>query len=180
MLDAPQQGGGHRIEPRLLDADSASKPLPHRTPGGVRVRLILLDVRSHKDPFPAQPREEPSPSAAAQDMLGSAQWAWLEAQLAASTRDGDDVTIIGSGIQVLGLADPLVSESWGRMPQSLARLLSLLHRARSGTTNSSGSGGGEGKVIFISGDVHFGELNALSTGAGRWGGGDGFLVEATR
>jgi phosphodiesterase/alkaline phosphatase D-like protein len=82
-----------------------------------------------------------------EDMLGPAQWAWLEGLLASP--DVADVTLIASGLQVLSAGDPLISESWARLPQSLARLLALLAKHA------------VSRAVFLSGDVHFGEFNVI-------------------
>lgn len=103
----------------------------------LRVRLILLDVRTHRSPW----------GEASHDMLGPAQWAWLEGALKDSVEAGAAVTLIGSGIQVLAPGDPPVTEGWGRAPAALAKLVALL-----GVTRTRGA-------FLLSGDVHFGELN---------------------
>jgi alkaline phosphatase D len=101
-----------------------------------RVHLILLDGRTNRDPY--------DDAAGRQDMLGAAQWAWLEAVL----RDTDaEVTVIGSGVQVLSRGDPWIAEMWYKLPESQAKLLALL--AKTGVQGA----------FFLSGDVHFAELN---------------------
>lgn len=122
-------------------------------PPGRRVRLILLDNRSSKDPYPKSEEE------AAQDMLGETQWAWLEGVLRNTTAD---VTLLGTGLQVLSRGSPWVGESWSRMPASQAKLLALLVDT-----------GAVGSTVLLSGDVHFGELNQWRCGGGgdvppRW------------
>lgn len=94
------------------------------------VKLILLDTRYN--------REDPAPDA---DMLGPAQWAWLEQELL--TNDAT-LTIIASSIQFV--SDDMQYESWGHFPQSRKRLIRLL-----ASTNSKG-------VFFISGDRHLSEI----------------------
>ena len=99
-----------------------------------RVRLILLDVRFNKDVY----------GGPLQDFLGSEQWAWLERTLASSEAE---INIIGSGLQVISRGDPWIAEMWYKLPQSQARLVSLIAKTRARG------------VLFLSGDVHFGELN---------------------
>jgi hypothetical protein len=111
-----------------------------RAPNGglaLRVRIILLDVRSARQPW----------GGVSHDLLGAAQWAWLERQLQDSVASDAAVTIIGSGIQTIAPGDPPTTEGWGRAPGALARLVALI-----GATRVRG-------VVLISGDVHFGELN---------------------
>ena len=71
-----------------------------------------------------------------QDMLGAAQWTWLENQL----RQPADLRLIASSIQVM----PTVHgwEAWSRMPAERDRLFSLIE-----TAGASG-------VVFLSGDRH--------------------------
>jgi alkaline phosphatase D len=84
-------------------------------------------------------------------VLGEEQWLWFEKQLLDSVRA--DMTVIGSGIQVLNDWRP--SENWGRFPSERARLLRLLV-----DTNTS-------NVLFISGDVHFAEFTEVECGGGN-------------
>jgi len=112
-----------------------------------RVRLILLDVRTFRDPwFEDRPSDDPRLQ---QDLLGQAQWAWLESVL----RDpgtAAEVTLIANGLQIIGRNDPWVGELWGKAPESQARLLALL-----AATNTSGA-------FLLSGDVHVAEVNRLA------------------
>ena len=106
-----------------------------------RVRVVLLDVRTHRAPW----------GLASHDLLGAAQWAWLEEVLLDGARSGASVTLIGSGLQVIAPGDPPVTEEWARAPGALARLVALLAHTRTRG------------AIFLSGDVHFAELNVAST-----------------
>ena len=101
---------------------------------GQRVRIILLDARFNRDSIGSNG-----------DVLGAEQWLWLERELQSDVKA--DMTIIGSGIQVLNDWRP--SENWGRFPSERARLLRLL-------SDSNATG-----VLFISGDVHFAELTEI-------------------
>lgn len=106
-------------------------------PMGRQIKVIVLDTRYHRDPL----RTDGS-------ILGSAQWAWLEKEL-----KGPDsaITIIGSSIQVVSnlsaSTGPLFYlEGWGRFPKDRDRLFKLIADVK------------RDGVIFISGDVHFGEI----------------------
>ena len=102
-------------------------------PSGQRVKIILLDCRYH--------REAPGPET---DILGEAQWTWLENEL----RNSDArVHIIGAGIQVVSSDHPF--ESWGQFPKAQKRLYQLI-----GDTKAPG-------VIFISGDRHLAEISMI-------------------
>jgi alkaline phosphatase D len=129
----------------FLDHFGVSADSPRRARNGVyssevigrvgqRVRIILLDGRFHRDPIGSDG-----------DLLGAEQWLWLERELRSEIRA--DLTVIGSGIQVLNDWRP--SENWGRFPSERTRLLRLL--SDSNTTS----------VMFISGDVHFAELTEV-------------------
>lgn len=111
--------------------------------GSKEIRVILLDVRYHQDPLQkdAQRAYIPDPRA---DILGEAQWEWLEAQL----RDSQaDVHLIGSGIQFI--PDQHSTEKWANFPVSLERFFDLL-----AATRAKG-------VMLISGDRHIGEFSKI-------------------
>jgi alkaline phosphatase D len=106
-------------------------------PDGRKVRVILLDVRYH--------RESPGPEA---DVLGEAQWAWLEDVL----RDSDaQLHLIGGGFQFLPEEHPY--EKWANLPASRRRLLEVIARS-----------GAEG-VVLMSGDRHLAEISRLDDAA---------------
>lgn len=133
-IEVPADGG----RARLVAEGSARAPAESLAQ---RVRLVLLDVRTNRAPW----------GGASHDLLGAAQWAWLEEALLDGARAGAAVTVIGSGIQVIAPGDPPVTEEWARAPGALARLVSLLAHTRTRG------------AIFVSGDVHFAELNVAST-----------------
>ncbi|XP_066318786.1 uncharacterized protein [Miscanthus floridulus] len=113
-------------------------------PEGKRVKVILLDTRYHRDPLLSDGT-----------ILGDPQWQWLERELHGPQ---SEITIIGSSIQVVSnlstTTGPLFYvESWARFPRERERLFRLI--------DSSKRPG----VIFISGDVHFGEITRFDCGA---------------
>jgi alkaline phosphatase D len=101
--------------------------------GEQQVQVLLLDARYHRD--------EPGPDG---DILGEAQWAWLEQQLTASRAR---INILASGIQVLPVQHKY--EKWANFPKARERLLELV--------DSSGAQG----VLFVSGDRHIAEISRL-------------------
>ncbi|KAI4374847.1 hypothetical protein MLD38_012793 [Melastoma candidum] len=114
-------------------------------PFGRQVKVILLDTRYHRDPLSSDG-----------SMLGAAQWAWLEKEMKGPATE---ITIIGSSIQVLSnlsaVTSPLFSsESWGRFPTERERLFMLIRKSK------------RNGVLFISGDVHFGEISRYDCGIG--------------
>jgi len=102
-----------------------------------RIQLIFLDTRSYRDPWKKQliplpglgryePNEDPS-----KNLLGEAQWKWLESQLDQPA----EVRILVSSIQFL--AEGHGYERWGLMPHEQKKLENL---------------------IILSGDRHLGEI----------------------
>nr|AGU68194.1 alkaline phosphatase [Herpetomonas muscarum] len=107
------------------------------------VCLVLLDVRSFRD----RPNGRHDG-----DMLGEAQWGWLEQRIRediAPTRDGRGkcaLTLVGGGIQLI--ADEKTAENWAAFPRSRDRLFGLFRHYK------------VERVAFLSGDVHMGEIAA--------------------
>eukprot|EP01061_Rhynchopus_euleeides_P017735 TRINITY_DN29394_c0_g1_i1.p1 TRINITY_DN29394_c0_g1~~TRINITY_DN29394_c0_g1_i1.p1 ORF type:complete len:431 (+),score=99.90 TRINITY_DN29394_c0_g1_i1:30-1295(+) len=128
---------------------------------GKRVGVIVLDTRMHRDDHyvPAFSRYGRHLPFSAQlsalsrlvssffrlysegDVLGAAQWAWLECVLQQHA-DLDGYVVVSS-IQVT-TSNPFV-ESWGHFPEAKRRLLQRLE--------------GLPGVAFVSGDVHFAEIS---------------------
>lgn len=96
------------------------------------VRVILLDVRYHRD----------EPGMPDGDVLGRVQWDWLKRVL--EQKDAQ-VTLIASGIQVL--PEDHRYEKWAQFPEARERLFSLIAET-----------GGKG-VVFLSGDRHISEFS---------------------
>ena len=111
-------------------------------PDGRQVQLIMLDTRFFRSALTRLPEGDPRPGRymasadPAAQMLGEAQWAWLQAELARPA----DLRILVSSIQVLSQAHGW--EKWGNMPQERARLLDML-------ANRAG-----GETVILSGDRH--------------------------
>lgn len=113
-------------------------------PEGQRVQVIMLDTRFFRsaltptDSYGTKGKERylPAPSGSMQDMLGAAQWTWLQNQL----QQPADIRLIASSIQVM----PTVHgwEAWSTMPDERQRLFNLI--AKTGATG----------VVFLSGDRH--------------------------
>ncbi|TAE84377.1 MAG: alkaline phosphatase family protein [Bacteroidetes bacterium] len=127
------------------------------TANGKTLQVILLDVRtfrdnlksyngSHKNDKAFFYRMQYSPHTNSDStLLGEEQWEWLEEEL----RKPADVRIIGSGSQ-FGITYNGY-EAWANFPHEQQRLLNLLKSTRAGG------------VLFISGDVHYGEISRLTT-----------------
>ncbi|UYN93062.1 MAG: alkaline phosphatase family protein [Enhydrobacter sp.] len=116
-------------------------------PPGMRVQVILLDIRWFKSPWkptdqrgaPGRERYLPDPDPT-KTMLGDAQWAWLATEL----RKPAELRLLVSSIQVL--ADGHGWERWGNFPLEREKLFAAIREARAGG------------VVMISGDRHIGAL----------------------
>lgn len=120
------------------------------TAGNKLLQLILLDNRWARtslqkasltngiDKNDYAPIYDPTSS-----MLGSKQWKWLEVQL----RKKADIRIIATSTQFATEYNGY--ESWSNFPYEQGRMFDLIER-----TKANG-------VFFISGDVHYAELNAI-------------------
>ena len=114
-------------------------------PEGRRTQIIMLDTRSFRSPLtptdawnaPGRERYIPAPEGSMQDMLGAAQWTWLENQLQRPA----DLRLIISSVQVL-TTDGHGYEHWNNLPAERDRLMELIA--------STGARG----VVFLSGDRH--------------------------
>lgn len=112
-------------------------------PEGQRTQIIMLDTRFFRTPLrptddwgaPGKERYLPQ-TADDQNMLGEAQWAWLEAEL----RKPADLRLLASSIQVI--PDVHGWEAWDKLPAERQRLYDLID-----ATDTNG-------VVLLSGDRH--------------------------
>ncbi len=122
---------------------------------GRRLQLILLDTRTFRDnlrKYKGEIRRDkryfysldyyPHETSDA-TLLGEAQWRWLEDELLTPA----DLRIIASSTQ-FGITFNGY-EAWANFPHERQRMLTLIRKTR-----ASG-------VLFISGDVHYGEISVL-------------------
>ena len=121
------QGSPRRIQDGIQTAYSFGE-------GKSKVRFILLDTRSNR-------------SQDKSDLLGEAQWQWLESELGQSA---EGVTFLVSSIQVFPTEQKF--EKWSKFPASHKRLLKLIETSPSRT------------IVIISGDRHFAELSRQTLG----------------
>ena len=114
-----------------------------------RVQIILLDTRTFRDDLilsgtdkkwknDYQPNENPDST-----FLGDEQWKWLEKQFEIPAK----VRIIASSNQFAHEYNGY--ESWTNVPHEQQKMLDLIKK-----TKANG-------VVFISGDVHWGELSKM-------------------
>jgi alkaline phosphatase D len=123
----------------------------HRIQGANQtLQIILLDTRTFRDPLKRndktnngdkQFKNDYQPDATDKTLLGEKQWAWLEGVL----REPADLRIICSSIQFGHEYNGW--ESWTNLPNEQQRMVDLIKES-----------GAEG-VLFISGDVHWGEIS---------------------
>ncbi len=112
-------------------------------PKGARVQVILLDTRSFRSPFrktdekgaPGKERYLPD-SDPQKTVLGAAQWAWLEEQLAQPA----DLRLVVSSYQFV--VEGHGWEKWGNFPLERQRFYDIVARTRA-----------KG-VVVVSGDRH--------------------------
>ena len=124
---------------------------------GRRLQVILLDTRTFRDdlvrnaedgaeaPYKNDYRPNPDPSAT---ILGAEQWEWLRGRLSVPA----DLRIVATSIQFGHSYNGW--ESWTNVPAERERMIELIRETRANG------------VVFISGDVHWGEINRQ----GVWGG----------
>lgn len=101
-------------------------------PEGQQTKLILLDTRYHRD--------LPGPNS---DILGDAQWEWLESELSGSRADAH---ILVSSIQLLHPVPSKRMERWVNFPKAYKRMLALLRETE------------PRNLVILSGDRHFSEM----------------------
>lgn len=113
--------------------------------GAQRIKIIIMDTRYFRD------RLEPDPSKQKRylpnmegEMLGEAQWKWLENELRTSTAN---LNILCSSVQVL--ADDHGYEKWGNFPNQRKKLLSLISTVK------------PKNLLILSGDRHMTEVSKM-------------------
>lgn len=119
--------------------------------GGKKIQVILLDTRTFRDDLIHRipedsiihkndyiPNQNPDST-----FLGEAQWQWLEQQFLAPA----DIRIIASSNQFSHEYNGW--ESWTNVPHEQQKMIRLIKK-----TKANG-------VIFISGDVHWGEISKM-------------------
>ena len=123
---------------------------------GKRLQVIMLDTRTFRDdlrtyrgelhregryfyPLDYYPHQTSDST-----LLGAAQWAWLEKELTKPA----DVRIVASSTQFSIEFNGY--EAWANFPHERQKMIDLIKKTR-----ASG-------VLFISGDVHYGEISKLN------------------
>lgn len=113
--------------------------------GPQRIKVIVMDTRYFRDPLVKDPTKQrryiPNMDG---DMLGEAQWKWLEQELRNSTAN---LNILCSSVQVV--ADDHGHEKWGNFPNQRKKLLSLISTVK------------PKNLIILSGDRHQAEISKM-------------------
>ena len=114
---------------------------------GKQIKIILLDGRYFRDSLQKTPTGEPRyfPNETG-DILGEAQWTWLENELTNSTAQ---VHLVACGIQMLPTEQ--IFEKWANFPTARQRLLTLLESIN------------PPNLLLMSGDRHIGEVTQITT-----------------
>lgn len=110
-----------------------------------KVKIILLDARYFRDnlkkDMTSRKRYVPNLKG---EILGKAQWKWLETEL---TNSDAQIHLIASGIQMI--PEEHRFEKWANFPQERQRLFALLEKTKAA------------KTILLSGDRHIAELSKI-------------------
>ena len=120
--------------------------------GDKTLQIIMLDTRTFRDDLL---KNEPKSLAYKNDyipytkkdstILGKTQWKWLKKELSKKA----DIRIVASSLQFGHEYNGY--ESWTNMPQEQAKFIDMIAK-----TKANG-------VVFISGDVHWGEISKMDT-----------------
>lgn len=115
-------------------------------PQGKRVKILLLDGRYFRDELKADTsglaRYLPNEKG---DVLGEAQWAWLEKELSDSDAQ---IHLIACGIQFI--PEEQIYEKWANFPAARQRFFALLEKTQ------------PAHAVLLSGDRHIAELSKIS------------------
>lgn len=113
--------------------------------GNQRIKVIVMDTRYFRDPLEPDPTKKrryiPNMTG---EMLGEAQWKWLENELRNSKAN---LNILCSSVQVISDEHP--HEKWGNFPNQRRRLLSLIVQTK------------PKNLLILSGDRHMTEVSKM-------------------
>ncbi len=104
-----------------------------------KLQIILLDTRWNLDIISGEPISPTSD--VTKDILGEAQWTWLEQELLKPA----DVRIIGTSTQFC--IEENGYEAWANYPHEMERMFDLIRSTQAEN------------LFFISGDIHYAELS---------------------
>ena len=107
-----------------------------------KVKVILLDDRYFRDELKVRFRLMFKNRKG--DILGEAQWQWLEQEL---TNSDANVHIIGNGIQIV--SRKYSEEKWANFPKARKRLFKLIEKTK------------PDRLVLLSGDRHISEISKI-------------------
>jgi alkaline phosphatase D len=114
--------------------------------GKQKIKVLLLDTRAFRDTLIASStkgkRYDPNLTG---DVLGEAQWTWLEKEL---TQSDAAVHLVVSSIQLLSGEHGF--ECWGNFPRARQRMIDLLSKTKPNLT------------LILSGDRHIAEFSKMN------------------
>jgi alkaline phosphatase D len=113
--------------------------------GVQKVKVIVMDTRYFRDTlFPDETKVKRYIPNMEGDVLGEAQWKWLEKELKSNTAN---FTLLCSSIQVISDEHP--HEKWGNFPNARKRLLTLIVKSK------------PKNLMILSGDRHMAEVSKM-------------------
>lgn len=113
--------------------------------GSQRIKVIVMDTRYFRDTLCADPtKQQRYIRNTSGDMLGEAQWKWLEKELRTSQAN---LNILCSSVQVISDEHP--HEKWGNFPNARKRLLGLIAQTK------------PKNLLILSGDRHMAEISKM-------------------
>ncbi len=115
-------------------------------PEGKKVKILLLDARYFRDTLQETGIDDGNryfPNETG-DILGEAQWEWLENEL---TESDAQIHLIGSGIQMI--PEEQFFEKWANFPTARKRLFDLINKTKPAFP------------LLLSGDRHIAELSKM-------------------
>eukprot|EP00536_Pseudo-nitzschia_multiseries_P018639 jgi/Psemu1/265005/estExt_Genewise1Plus.C_28300002 len=160
------------------NGDVARDGMYHRVDlEGGKIRVLVLDTRWFREDhcIPSIAHRVPLGNAVAccrdAKVLGDEQWEWLENELlvessqsssAKASVDPPELFVVLSSIQVWS-TNPIM-EGWGHFPKEQERLWNLLRRHYGAVSASASRSASPDElppapVLFLSGDVHHGEIS---------------------
>jgi len=114
-------------------------------PKGKKMKIILLDGRYFRDELKSNPMRNPRYFENLEgDVLGEAQWQWLESEL---TDSDAQLHLIACGIQFI--PEEQIFEKWANFPAARKRFFNLLVKTKPAGT------------LLLSGDRHIAELSRM-------------------
>lgn len=113
--------------------------------GNKKVKILLLDTRYFRDELEENPARHPRYLISEEgDILGEAQWQWLEKEL---TNSDAQLHLLVSGIQII--PEEHAFEKWANFPKARKRLFDLLVKTQ------------PQHAILLSGDRHIAEVSKM-------------------